>query len=128
MFAASARGLTRFEHSERLAAAHAAVMLCAYCEALSISEVLCKIRELELERGDQVVLAGGEAVGSRRLYALADGLLRANVPMPEAHRPYEETLTMLRDFYRGLSDEVKRYVPGLAVWHAPTPRFWTGRS
>ncbi|WP_172385647.1 NACHT domain-containing NTPase [Streptomyces sp. MNP-20] len=111
-----ARGLNRFERSERLAAAHAVVVLCAYFEALSMSELPCAVRELELAGVDQVALAGGEAGGSRRLHALAYGLLQADVPMPEAHRPYEETLTRLRDFYRGLSDEVRHYVSGLAVW------------
>ncbi|WP_189185935.1 NACHT domain-containing protein [Streptomyces albiflavescens] len=111
-----ARGLSRFERSERMVAAHAVVVLAAYFEVLSETELPCEARELELAGHEQVTAAGGESVGSRRLGSLAAGLLRAEVPMPVPQRPYEATLEVLLDFYRRLSGEVTRFVSGLAAW------------
>jgi hypothetical protein len=111
-----ARGLARLERSERLAAAHAVVVLSAYFEILSETDLPCDARELELTGAEQAVLAGGDSVGSRRLGSLAAGLLQAEVPMPVPQRPYETTLEALSDFYRRLSGEVTRFVSGLAVW------------
>lgn len=47
---------------------------------------------------------------------LADALLRADVPMPAVQRPYELTLETVNGFYQHLSDEVSRFVTGLALW------------
>ncbi|MGW0624600.1 NACHT domain-containing protein [Streptomyces sp. NPDC002765] len=111
-----ARGLARFDRSERLAAAHAVVVLSAYFEVLSETELPCDPHELELTAAEQALLAGGDAVVSRRLGSLAAGLLQAEVPMPLPQRPYETTLEALSEFYRRLSGEVTRFVSGLAVW------------
>ncbi|MGW4873920.1 NACHT N-terminal helical domain 7-containing protein [Streptomyces chartreusis] len=54
-----ARGLARFDRSERLAAAHAVVVLSAYFEVLSETELPCDPRELELTAAEQALLAGG---------------------------------------------------------------------
>lgn len=111
-----ARGLTRFERGERMAAAHAVVVLSAYFEVLAETELPCGAEDLELTRAEQVGLAAGEQPHSHRLHALADTLLRSDVPIPSPHRPYEETLATLSGFYRRLSGEVTRFVSGLAVW------------
>ncbi|MFI6494499.1 NACHT domain-containing protein [Streptomyces sp. NPDC050564] len=111
-----ARGLTRFERSERMAAAHAVVVLAAYFEVLSETELPCEAGELELSSDEQVTLAGGGSTRSQRLGSLAAGLLRAEAPTPVPQRPYEATLEALADFYRRLSGEVTRFVSGLALW------------
>ncbi|MEU5324460.1 hypothetical protein AB0G67_48295 [Streptomyces sp. NPDC021056] len=113
---AQARGLARFDRSERLAAAHAVVVLSAYFEVLSETELPFNSRDLELTAAEQATLAGGDAVASQRLGSLAAGLLQAEVPMPVPQRPYETTLEALSEFYRRLSGEVTRFVSGLAVW------------
>lgn len=111
-----ARGLNRFERGERLAAAHAVVVLSAYFEVLAETELPCDAADLEMSGAEQVGLATGECPDSRRLHALADVLLRSEVPVPSPHRPYEEALAALRGFYLRLSGEVTRFVSGLAVW------------
>ncbi|AZQ40005.1 hypothetical protein EJ357_46920 [Streptomyces cyaneochromogenes] len=115
-FAEQARGLGRFDRSERLTAAHAVVVLCAYFEALSETDLPCDPRDLELTAAEQANLAGGDTGASRRLGSLAAGLLQAEVPMPVPQRPYEKTLEALSEFYRRLSGEVTRFVSGLALW------------
>lgn len=111
-----ARGLARFDRSERLAAAHAVVVLSAYFEILSETDLPCDARELELTRAEQAALAGSDSVAGRRLGSLAAGLLQAEVPMPVPQRPYEVTLQALSEFYQRLSGEVTRFVSGLVVW------------
>ncbi|MEV0125127.1 hypothetical protein AB0I16_26930 [Streptomyces sp. NPDC050703] len=111
-----ARGLSRFERGERLAAAHAVVVLSAYFEVLAEAELMDTLGGLRLSRAEQATLATGERPDSRRLHALADTLLRSDVPIPSPHRSYEETLTTLGGFYRRLSGEVTRFVAGLALW------------
>lgn len=43
-------------------------------------------------------------------------LLRAEVPAPAPQWPFEVTTEALCDFYRHVSDELLRFVAGLAVW------------
>jgi hypothetical protein len=110
------RGLDRFSRTERLAAAHSVVALTAYFEALASADLPFDARKLELTKSEQVALAQGGVAGSDRLRALAAGLLQADVPMPAPQRPYEITVEAMRGFYEYLSDEISRFVTGLAVY------------
>ncbi len=110
------RGVSRLGRSERLAAAHAVIVLTAYFESLREASLPFDVKELKLSGAEQVAVATGGAAGSARLRTLADALLRADVPMPAAQRPYELTLETLNGFYAHLSDEVCRFVTGLALW------------
>ena len=75
------RGLGRFSRSERLAAAHAVIVLEAYFEVLSKVDLPIKAKLLDLRKAEQVAIAGDGEAGSSRLSVLADELLRANVPI-----------------------------------------------
>lgn len=109
-------GVSRLGRSERLAAAHAVIVLTAYFESLREASLPFDVKDLELTRAEQVAVAGGDAAGTASVRALADALLRTDVPMPAAHRPYELTLETMNGFYTRLSEEVSRFVTGLAVW------------
>lgn len=110
------RGLDRFSRSERLAAAHSVVALTAYFEVLAATSLPFEIGELELTKAEQAVLATGQTPGSKRLGALAAGLLQAEVPIPAPERPYEVTIEAMWVFYGNLSAALTRFVSGLAVW------------
>jgi hypothetical protein len=110
------RGLDRFSRTERLAAAHSVVALTAYFEVLAGADLPFDARELELTGSEQVALVQGAPPGSNRLKALAAGLLRADVPMPAPQYPYEATVETMRGFYEHLSDDLSRFVAGLAVY------------
>jgi NACHT conflict system protein len=110
------RGVSRLGRSERLAAAHAVIVLTAYFESLREVSLPFDVRELKLTGAEQVAVATGGAAGTASLRALADALLRTDVPMPAAQRPYELTLKTLNGFYEHLSEEVSWFVAGLAVW------------
>jgi hypothetical protein len=110
------RGLDRFTRTERLAAAHSVLAVGAYFETLSRVGLPFDARDLGLTKSEQVALAEGAVPGSNRLRALAAGLLRADVPIPAPQFPYELTITAIRGFYEHLSNEVRRFIAGLAVY------------
>ncbi|MGH3772201.1 MAG: NACHT domain-containing protein [Pseudonocardiaceae bacterium] len=110
------RGVSRLGRTERLAAAHAVIVLTAYFESLREASLPFDVKELKLTRAEQVAVATGGAAGPASVRALADALLRADVPMPAAQRPYELTLETVNGFYTHLSDEVCRFVAGVTVW------------
>lgn len=108
------RGLGRFQRSERLAAAHAVVVLTAYFEILAETDLPFDVRQIE--PSEQVALAVGGPPGTNRLAGLAADLLDAEVPIPAPQWPYEVTLEALAGFYESLSESVARFLSGLAVW------------
>ena len=110
------RGLGRLARSDRLAAAHSVLVLTAFFDVLARVDLPFDRKELELSKSEQVALAARNAPGSDRLRALAAGLLRAEVPMPTPQRPYESTIGEMRLFYKELSNELLRFVSGLAVY------------
>jgi hypothetical protein len=104
------RGLGRFSRSERLAAAHAVVALGAYFDVLAKVTLPIEAKQLDLRKAEQVAIARGGEAGSNRLSALADELLRANVPIHTPQRPYEVTLELLHSFYRNISHKILQFV------------------
>ncbi|WP_435210377.1 NACHT domain-containing protein [Streptomyces sp. bgisy034] len=115
------QGLGRFERTERLAAAHAVIVVAAYGDAMAQARLPFDVRELATTRTDSVRLATGDSPESRRLAAVADHLLRSHLPLPSPHEPYESTLTALRGFYASMSGHMDAYVCGLAFWDRLTP-------
>jgi hypothetical protein len=109
-------GLGRFDRSERLAAAHAVIVLTAYFEALNETGLPFDVSELDLTKAEQVAIAAGGLTDSGRLRALATELLRTDLPMPAPQWPYEVTLAALRGFYDAVSARMLHFVSGLAVW------------
>ncbi|WP_158887089.1 NACHT domain-containing protein [Amycolatopsis anabasis] len=109
-------GLSRFERSERLAAAHAVVVLTAFFEALEAADLPFDGKALELTKAEQGMLATGRSWASSRLTALVTDLLHFTVPMPDPARPYEATLAELRAFFESVSRSLHRFVRGLAIW------------
>ncbi|MEU5951433.1 hypothetical protein [Streptomyces sp. NPDC047525] len=116
------RGLGRFDRTQRLAAAHAVVVLASYFDTLKELDLPFDRRELRVGRSEAVLLATGRSPESGRPAALADEMLRAEVPMPAPHRPYESELVALTGFYRRLSEQLMEYVSGCAAWEAVPER------
>lgn len=105
------RGLDRFSRSERLAAAHAVIVLTAYFDSFDGT-----VQGLELSKAEQAALVTGGTPEAERAATLAKALLRADIPAPAPQWPFESTLRALRGFYTGVSAEVSQFVTGLAVW------------
>lgn len=108
------RGLTRFDRTERIQAAHSVIVVTAYFEALRAAELPFSPDELELTGAEQMVLiversahGGGALIGE---------LLGTAIPLPTPQRPRENTVQALRLFYEGLSVRLVQFVAGLAAW------------
>ena len=110
------RGLGRFDRSERLAAAHAVIVLTAYFEALAETNIPFDVRELEFTKAKQVAVVTTGVPESSRLNKLAAVLLRTELPMPAPQRPFELTLEELRSFYTAASDQLLEFASGLTLW------------
>lgn len=95
-------GRKRADRSERLAAAHAVLVMAAYFETLNEVQLPFDIRELELTAADQ--------------RELASSALNASIVPPAPHRPYEMTLTVVNELYQYMSAAVSMFVEGLSVW------------
>jgi hypothetical protein len=113
--------LSRFDRTERLAAANAVIVVAAYFEALAEAGCPLDRAELELRRVDHVRLAGGEPA-SALPGALAVELLRADVPLPGPQSPHEVAVRNLRGFYQNLSAAVLAFVSGLDESPTRPPR------
>ncbi|WP_433302903.1 NACHT domain-containing protein [Actinoplanes sp. CA-030573] len=102
-------GSARRDRTERLAAAHAVIVIAAYFDALSDVD----LSWARTTRHDQPRLAGQGADGARDL---ATSALRAGVLLPEPHVPQEKFLAELEVFYDHLSDALARFLAGLAPY------------
>jgi len=109
------RGLSRFDRTERLAAAHAVLVVSAYFETLPELPLPFRLDDARLSPADQLGLATGTRTADR-LAATARALLKARIPMPTPECPFEEGVHAVRGFYRGLSGDLVTLLSGLAPW------------
>ncbi|MDF2712425.1 MAG: hypothetical protein K0R62_8077, partial [Nonomuraea muscovyensis] len=112
--------VNRHTRTQRLAAAHAVVVVSAYLEALDEAKLPFALSRLGLDRGEQAALAlGGPAAGG--FARLAEALLARRLPAPAPHRPYAETRQAVAAVHREMSQALARYVRGTAVWEGLSP-------
>ncbi|MDH2428021.1 ATP-binding protein [Sphaerisporangium sp. TRM90804] len=115
------RGLSRFDRTDRLAAAHRVLVLTAFFDAVHEVPLPFDASRLRLTKAEQVGLGAGEAAPSSRLRALAGILLGSDIPL---HSPRDNPTTAgdeLRLFYRSLAGDLLGFVKGLAVWDTLPP-------
>ncbi|MEN8654534.1 hypothetical protein ABCR94_29030 [Streptomyces sp. 21So2-11] len=105
-------GSERAERTEKLAAAHAVLVVTAYFEALGESELPFDLAELRLTRREQIGLAGGSADANSFVLALAAG----GIPQPAPHLPTEQVVDELDNWYQNLTLRLVRFMRGLELW------------
>jgi hypothetical protein len=115
-FAEHRQGLSRFDRTQRIQAAHAVVVITAYFEALTSAGLPFPLDQLELTKTEQVTLVVDRSPRSGRLGALVGELLDTSIPLPTPQRPREDTVRALRSLYEGLSVRLVQFVQGLAAW------------
>ncbi|MFI6537026.1 NACHT domain-containing protein [Nonomuraea sp. NPDC050547] len=122
-------GLTRFERSELLEAAHAVVIVAAFFGALDdLNEehrTALNSTTLDLTRAEQAGLAVGRSVRRGRLADLVEVL---NTPgtLPDMYDRWVGT--PLVAYYETLTERLLRFAPGTAAWDSTdetTRRRWT---
>lgn len=102
----------RATRTERLAAAHAVLVVTAYFEPMGELELPFQLRDLELTRREQIGIAGGDDDGQGFLH----GMLGVAAPHPAPHMPYEHLLGEIRSWYHEVTARLLRFIFGLAVY------------
>ncbi|MFI7701317.1 hypothetical protein [Nonomuraea sp. NPDC049480] len=104
-------GVGRHTRTQRLAAAHAVIVVSAYFEALGEAKLPFTLDKLD--RTDQI----SHGVPTRERFArLMAELLLQRLPTPEPHLPYAETRQAVERAYLRMSEAMAGYVGGLPVW------------
>ncbi|PRY35225.1 hypothetical protein CLV43_114143 [Umezawaea tangerina] len=101
-------GISRYDRTQRLHAAHTVIVLVSFFEVVDESGVPFSTADLGFLQKDGVSLA-------KVLPELA-GLATSPVPLVSPERPYEDNLEALTRYYRGLAVGMTSFVRGLAVW------------
>ncbi len=104
-------GLSRFDRTQRLAAAHAALVVSSYFEALGGAE-------LPLSPERLAVTATGDAgyTPPKGYSDLIDGLLSDRLPLPEPHVPYARTREEIGGLYDLMSRRLAAIVREGPAW------------
>ncbi|UBU10548.1 NACHT domain-containing protein [Nonomuraea gerenzanensis] len=100
---AKVKGLSRYDTTQRLTAAHAVIVVTAFLDALGEVDVL---RELTPE--DQRRITGTEGLGGR--------LAGLQAPMPGPALPFERLLDELRGHYEAQTRLLVAFLAGLRRW------------
>lgn len=111
-------GLSRYDRTQRLAAAHAVLVVSSYFETLDHTDLPLSPEELAASGGE--VFGGSPPKG---YVDLIDGLLSDRLPMPEPHVPYDRT----REAIEGVYDLMSRRLATL-VRAAPAFGSLAGRE
>ncbi|MEW9550889.1 NACHT domain-containing NTPase [Nonomuraea sp. NPDC050783] len=104
-------GVNRHTRTQRLAAAHAVIVVTAFFRALG--EAALPFTLEQLDRTDQISRGVPTPERFARLMA---ALLLERLPTPEPHLPYAETRKAVERAYLRMAEAVAGYAAGLPVW------------
>jgi hypothetical protein len=109
------RRATKHDRDEILTAVHTIVVISAYFEALAETDESARI--FKFTRDDQIGLARGlwEDEIAEMGYFVSE-LLCAAIPAPSPYDSYHATIGRIVGMYHQLSDELGKFVQGLAPW------------
>lgn len=108
-------GLSRFDRTQRLAAAHAVLVISAYFDALEQAELPVELDRFALTRSEQAAQATAQRL-PQGFVELIEVLITDRLPLPECHRPYSETRQDVGRVHARLAERLGLFVRGLAVW------------
>jgi hypothetical protein len=109
------KGLSRFDRSQRLAAAHAVLVITSYFEALEASELPVPIEQFGFTRAEQTALATSKHVPDGYV-EMIELLANEPLPLPEPHRSFASVCEQLINFYDRLSLRILAFISGLTMW------------
>ncbi|MFC0865136.1 hypothetical protein ACFHYQ_22845 [Sphaerimonospora cavernae] len=113
--------MNRYDRTARLEAAHAAIIVAAFFQALDEMRLPFDPKELRLTKDEQVALAGG---GARQGSFLAK-LMTIEPAGFRAHHSYAHALHSIGQYYRDFAAELASFVSGLAVRDRLNATEWT---
>src|SRR6476660_2445724 len=110
-------GLSRYDRTQRIEAAHAVIVIVAYFEALERAQLPFRFQDLQLSRAEQLSMSTVPATPSGPT-ALVQSLVSTGIPRLSAECGREEFRTELLGFYSNISAAVVRFLEGLSVWES----------
>ena len=112
-------GLSRYDRTQRLAAAHAVLVVSSYFETLDRTDLPLTPERLAATAGER--LTHGESP-PKGYVDLIDGLLSDRLPMPEPHVPYSRTREAIEGVYDLMSRRLATLVRAAPEWDALAKR------
>lgn len=108
-------GLSRFGRTQRLAAAHAVLVISSYFDALDEADLPLPLELLAVPREQQAAQATGADV-PRSYVELIELLVSDRLPFPECHQPYAQTREEVRRVHARIADRLVAFARGLTVF------------
>lgn len=108
-------GLSRYDRTQRLEAAHAVIAVTALFEVLSEIDLPFDVASARISKAEQLSLAGAGAVHGA---ALTDAFFATAAPLPGPQLPYPAFRHALVAYYGGLVGRLLHLLRGLAAWES----------
>lgn len=111
-------GFSRYDRTQRLQAAHSVLVVAAYFDALAVADLPFPVKDLNLTKAEQVIMANDGSALSASLASVTDGLIQmAQKTLPQPQEPYETLVESLEQrYYRHFSGAIVKFIRGLDVW------------
>lgn len=107
-------GLSRFDRTQRLVAAHSVIVISSFFEAVDLSELPVNWKRLKITSAEQVALAKEESPPDG--YAgMIQMLLKEPLPIPEPHRTYDATREQIETIYHRMGRQLLKFLENLVV-------------
>jgi hypothetical protein len=106
-------GLSRYDRTQRLAAAHAVLVVSSYFEMLDRESLPLTPQRLTATAGEKLTHGGSPPKG---YVDLIDGLLSDRLPMPEPHVPYSRTREAIEAVYDLMSRRLATLIRAAPEW------------
>jgi hypothetical protein len=108
-------GLSRYDRTQRLAAAHAVLVVSSYFETLDRTPLPLTPERLAATAGERLTHGGSPPKG---YVDLIDGLLSDRLPMPEPHVPYARTREAIEAVYELMSRRLATLIRAAPAWES----------
>lgn len=108
-------GLSRFDRTQRLAAAHTVLVISAYFEALEQADLPVALDRFALTRSEQAAQATAGRL-PQGYVELVELLITDQMPLPECHRSYDQVRRDVGRVHARLAERLGLFARGLAVW------------
>jgi hypothetical protein len=108
-------GLSRYDRTQRLAAAHAVLVVSSYFETIDRADLPLTPERLASSAGEKLTHGGSPPKG---YVDLIDGLLSDRLPLPEPHVPYARTREAIEGVYDLMSRRLATLIRAAPAWEA----------
>jgi hypothetical protein len=108
-------GLSRYDRTQRLAAAHAVLVISSYFETFDRTELPIRPERLSPSAGERLTHGGSPPKG---YVDLIDGLLSDRLPLPEPHVPYSRTRDAIEAVYDLMSRRLATLIRAAPGWES----------